>query len=541
MKLDDGLLAVLLVRGSILLDLEHDPAVAVLAPARGRGDEARRRHRLVHPLAVHDRGRRPRRARRRRWRSCCSRRQDRASSIRSTSDFSLIAAPQTIDFGLLVAVLLGARVGVSARGLGPVAAPLPARLSAARGPTLCGVRRRRLAAPASLALAGAPRSSSSGRHLDRRAPGLAARPGPRRARRRPGHARRRRGDRRRPGPTTARSPTASSPTPRSPASWPSSTTASRTTSIAAEYRRFQETTGQRSSPAWGSRSPANARSARKRRLRRLAGAPRAACGAGDLDRRRRRALAARVVQQTPSAAIKGRPGTTVRLRGAAAGADTRDAQALDVRGSRRRLAAAQQCTEARSASSRSSRSAPAPTASFDEALRKLRKRGAKAYVLDLRGNGGGLVSEAQLVASAFLPDGPIVTTRGRAVPDADAAGRPASRSCPRPRWSCWSTANGVGLGDRHGRAAGPPARRRWSARARSARASSRRSSSCPTAARSTSPPASTSRRRAATSAVGASARGSGITPDVRARDDPKTKRDEALPVALRGRAGAASR
>jgi carboxyl-terminal processing protease len=49
------------------------------------------------------------------------------------------------------------------------------------------------------------------------------------------------------------------------------------------------------------------------------------------------------------------------------------------------------------------------------ALRKLKKRGAKAYVLDLRDNGGGLVSEAQLIASAFLSDGPIVTTRGRAV------------------------------------------------------------------------------------------------------------------------------
>jgi carboxyl-terminal processing protease len=49
------------------------------------------------------------------------------------------------------------------------------------------------------------------------------------------------------------------------------------------------------------------------------------------------------------------------------------------------------------------------------ALRRLQKRGAKAYVLDLRDNGGGLVSEAQLVASAFLKDGPIVTTKGRAV------------------------------------------------------------------------------------------------------------------------------
>ena len=51
-----------------------------------------------------------------------------------------------------------------------------------------------------------------------------------------------------------------------------------------------------------------------------------------------------------------------------------------------------------------------------KALKRLKKRGAKAFVLDLRGNGGGLVNEAQLIASAFLSDGPIVTTRGRTVP-----------------------------------------------------------------------------------------------------------------------------
>jgi carboxyl-terminal processing protease len=51
------------------------------------------------------------------------------------------------------------------------------------------------------------------------------------------------------------------------------------------------------------------------------------------------------------------------------------------------------------------------------ALRRQAKDGATAFVLDLRGNGGGLVSEAQLVASAFLADGPIVSTRGRSVPE----------------------------------------------------------------------------------------------------------------------------
>jgi carboxyl-terminal processing protease len=50
------------------------------------------------------------------------------------------------------------------------------------------------------------------------------------------------------------------------------------------------------------------------------------------------------------------------------------------------------------------------------ALRKLDRAGAKRFVFDLRHNGGGLVSEAQLIASAFLKDGPIVTTKGRSVP-----------------------------------------------------------------------------------------------------------------------------
>jgi carboxyl-terminal processing protease len=48
------------------------------------------------------------------------------------------------------------------------------------------------------------------------------------------------------------------------------------------------------------------------------------------------------------------------------------------------------------------------------AIDKRLKQGAKAIVLDLRGNGGGLVEEARLVSSIFIPEGPIVTTRGRA-------------------------------------------------------------------------------------------------------------------------------
>jgi carboxyl-terminal processing protease len=49
-------------------------------------------------------------------------------------------------------------------------------------------------------------------------------------------------------------------------------------------------------------------------------------------------------------------------------------------------------------------------------LRRLARRGAQGFVLDLRANGGGLLDEAVLVASAFVPDGTIVTTDGRARP-----------------------------------------------------------------------------------------------------------------------------
>jgi carboxyl-terminal processing protease len=59
-------------------------------------------------------------------------------------------------------------------------------------------------------------------------------------------------------------------------------------------------------------------------------------------------------------------------------------------------------------------------------------QGARGLLLDLRDNGGGLVEEARLVASIFIPQGVIVTTRGRSQPTMtlSAAGDAISSSIP---------------------------------------------------------------------------------------------------------------
>jgi carboxyl-terminal processing protease len=66
------------------------------------------------------------------------------------------------------------------------------------------------------------------------------------------------------------------------------------------------------------------------------------------------------------------------------------------------------------------------------AIKKVVDGGAKGIVFDLRGNGGGLVSEAQLVTSGFIREGKVVTTRGRNVPERTlrATGDPVAPDIP---------------------------------------------------------------------------------------------------------------
>jgi len=75
---------------------------------------------------------------------------------------------------------------------------------------------------------------------------------------------------------------------------------------------------------------------------------------------------------------------------------------------------------------------PGVHAAVAQNLELLLHQGVKGIVLDLRDNGGGLVTEAQLVVSMFLAHGVIVTTRGRTQPPQtiSATGDPIAPSIP---------------------------------------------------------------------------------------------------------------
>jgi len=114
-----------------------------------------------------------------------------------------------------------------------------------------------------------------------------------------------------------------------------------------------------------------------------------------------------------TALIRGRPGTSVTLR------LLRDGRRRTLRVRRARVEAPSVDSSLRTVRGR--RLGVVELASFTsgahgevrDAVDRLLARGAKGIVLDLRGNGGGLLNEAVLVASVFIPQGTIVTIDGR--------------------------------------------------------------------------------------------------------------------------------
>ena len=157
--------------------------------------------------------------------------------------------------------------------------------------------------------------------------------------------------------------------------------------------------------------------------------------------------------------------------------------------------------------------------------------GAEGIVLDLRGNGGGLLREAVLVSSIFIEDGLITFTKGRTKPRREFEAEGDAIPDGHPGGGAGGPRQRVGLRDRHRRAARPQARHRGGhAHLRQGRLPGGASRS-PTAACSTSPWASTS------CPSGENIGKKGVRPTVRAADDPETDRDEALPMALETLAG----
>jgi carboxyl-terminal processing protease len=158
-------------------------------------------------------------------------------------------------------------------------------------------------------------------------------------------------------------------------------------------------------------------------------------------------------------------------------------------------------------------------------IQDLLDEGAEAIVLDLRGNGGGLLSEAVLVSSIFIEDGEIVSVRGRARPERveDAEGDAIDEGVPVAVLVDGGSASASeivtgALRDR-GRATVVGARTFGKGLVQEVERLSNGGVLDLTVANYYLPGGETIGR-------------DGIKPQVRARDDRSTERDEALPVAL---------
>jgi carboxyl-terminal processing protease len=233
-----------------------------------------------------------------------------------------------------------------------------------------------------------------------------------------------------------------------------------------------------------------------------------------------------------SRAIKGRPGTAVALK------VLRDGRTRSARVARARVKVPVVRSSLKTL--RGEKIGVVSLAAFTSgahgelrsALKRLQGRGARGYVLDLRHNGGGLVSEAQLVASAFLRGGPIVTTRGRSVPPRtlSATGDPVVPEAPLAVLVDRDTASAseivAGALQDRGRASVVGTRTFGKGVFQSVIELSNGGALDITAGQYFTPSGRNLGGRGVST-------GSGIKPDVSARDEVKTARDEALPVALR--------
>jgi carboxyl-terminal processing protease len=160
-----------------------------------------------------------------------------------------------------------------------------------------------------------------------------------------------------------------------------------------------------------------------------------------------------------------------------------------------------------------------------EAVDKLLDQGAEGVVLDLRDNGGGLLNEAVLTSSIFVGDGTIVSTKGLHRPRRvfEAEGTPIDRGVPVVVLVNGNSASAseivTGALQDRGRAEVVGERTIGKGVFQEIRRLSNGGALDITVGEYFTPD-------------GRNLGGKGIDPDVKAEDDPDTKRDEALQTAL---------